>query len=352
MAVTLGEIASRFDLTLKGDASAVIEGVCPLLPGTPGRLAYLVDRRLRAGLSQTQATAVIVSAADAAQLQTHALIAKDPALGYARVAQLFDPTYRFEPGLHPLASVDAAAQLGPGCYVGPAAVIEAGVQVGRDTYIGPGCVIRRDARIGDACWLSGHVYIGPHCQLGLRVHIEPGAVIGSRGFGLARSPDGWVEIPQVGAVRIGNDVEIGANTSIDRGTFADTEIGDGVKLDNQIQIGHNCSVGAHTAIAACVGIAGSTHIGARVLIGGAVGINGHLTVGDDAVLLAGTMVTKSIPAKMLVGGALPHQSAKDWRRLIIQLRGMDRTLERIRALEKAAGIKGADEGESLESDEI
>jgi UDP-3-O-[3-hydroxymyristoyl] glucosamine N-acyltransferase len=352
MAVTLGEIASRFDLTLKGDASATIDGVCPLLPGTPGRLAYLVDRRLRGRLSETQATAVIVGAGDAAQLKAHSLIAKDPAVAYARVARLFDSTYQFEPGVHPLASVDASARLAPGCYVGAAAVIEAGVEVGRDSYIGPGSVIRRDARLGEGCWLTARVYVGLRCQLGQRVHIEPGAVIGGRGFGLARAPEGWLEIPQLGAVRIGNDVEIGANTTIDRGTFADTEIGDGVKLDNQIQIGHNCTVGAHTAIAACTGIAGSTQIGKRVLIGGAVGIGGHLSVGDDAVLLAGTMVTKSIPAKMLTGGALPHQTAQGWRRMVSQLRRLDGTLARIRALEKAVGLKGADEGESLESDEI
>ncbi|MGH8517489.1 MAG: UDP-3-O-(3-hydroxymyristoyl)glucosamine N-acyltransferase, partial [Panacagrimonas sp.] len=305
VSITLGDLATRFDLELRGDASAEITGVCALKPGKPGCLSFLSNAKYRPQLAETQASVVIVTPRDAAGLRGAGLIARDPYLAYARIAALFDPGRGFEPGIHPAASIDPSAQIGAGVYVGAGAVIGPGTRIGAGSYVGPACVIGRDVEIGEGARLIAQVHIGDRVRLGLRCHVQPAAVIGSRGFGNARGPEGWEEVPQFGSVVVGDDVEIGANTCIDRGALEDTIIGRGVRIDNLIQIAHNCVIGEHTAIAACTGIAGSTRIGARCMIGGAAGIAGHLTIADDVIILARCMVTRSLPEKGVYGSGIP-----------------------------------------------
>ncbi|MDP9141074.1 MAG: UDP-3-O-(3-hydroxymyristoyl)glucosamine N-acyltransferase, partial [Pseudomonadota bacterium] len=254
-----------------------------------------------------------------------------------RIAQLFDPDREFVAGIDPRAGVAADAQVGEGCHVAAGAVIESGAVIGAGSMIGPNCVIGRNASLGAACRLVANVYIGPRVRIGDRCLIQPGAVVGGRGFGNAPSPDGWVEVPQLGTVIVGNDVEIGANTCIDRGAMDDTVIEHGVRLDNLIQIAHNVQVGAHTAIAAGTGIAGSTRIGQRCMIGGAAGIAGHITIADDVVLLGRSMVIGSIPVKGVYGSGLPADDARSWRKTVARIRRLDRFDQRLKALERNSG---------------
>ncbi|MCC2654918.1 MAG: lpxD [Panacagrimonas sp.] len=344
---TLGELASRFGLEPRGDAATPIGGVCNLKPGKPGCLSFLSNPKYRAQLADTQAAAVIVTPRDAAGLKTAGLVAKDPYLAYARIAALFDPGRAFEPGIHPAASIDPSADVGVGVYVGPAAVIGAGSRIGAGSFVGPGCVIGRDVEISEGARLVAQVHVGDRVKLGLRCQVQPGAVIGSRGFGNARGPEGWEEVPQLGSVIVGDDVEIGANTCIDRGALDDTVIARGVRLDNLIQIAHNCVIGEHTAIAACTGIAGSTRIGARCMIGGAAGISGHLTIVDDVVVLGRCMVTRSLLEKGVYGSGIPVAPARDWRKRVARFRRLDVTETRLSAVEKQLGIevRKLDEGD-------
>ncbi len=336
-AIRLRDIAERFDLELVGDGDVEISGVCTLKPGLPGRIGFLSDSRRRDQLATTAAGAVIVGARDAAILTRPGLIAKDPYLAYARIARLFDPDRPFAPGRHATAVVADDASIGDGCWIGPHAVIESGAQLGAGVFVGPGCVIARDARVGDDCRFSAQVHVGPRVLIGARCQVQPGAVIGGRGFGNARGPQGWEEVPQLGSVRIGDDVEIGANTCIDRGAIDDTVIEDGVRLDNLIMIAHNCQIGAHTEIAACTGIAGSTRIGQRCMIGGAVGIAGHLEIADDVVLLGRAMVIGSITHKGVYGSGLPLDEAREWRKTVARVRRLGKLDERLKALERQLG---------------
>ena len=349
MAITLQELATRFSLELIGDASTKIEGACTLTPGIPGRLSFLSNPRLRPQLAESKAAAIIVGKADAKNLRC-GLVAADPYLAYAKIAALFDRSMDFTPGRHPTAVVAASAKIGEGSYVGPNAVIEDGAQIGAGCFIGPACVIGREASVGDGSRLEARAWIAQGVRIGKRASIQPGAVVGSRGFGNAPTKQGWVEVPQLGSVVVGDDVEIGANTTIDRGAIEDTVIEDGVKLDNQIQIAHNCRVGAHTAMAACVGVAGSTRIGARCMIGGAAGIGGHLEIADDVVILGGSMVAQSLREKGVYGSALPAHDARVWRRTVVRLHRIKEYEDRIKAVERHLGITAPHKEESSEDD--
>ncbi|MDR3416738.1 MAG: UDP-3-O-(3-hydroxymyristoyl)glucosamine N-acyltransferase [Nevskia sp.] len=347
---TLGELAQRFGLKLRGDAGLRIAGVCSLSPGKPDCLGFCADPRLRGELAQTRAGAVVLGGRDAEAFTGNALVAQDPALAFARVAALYDPSREFQPGRHPSAVVAAGAQIGAGCWIGPLAVIEDGARIGDNSFIGPHCVVGRDAEVGPDSRLEAQVYLGARSRLGARCHVQPGAVVGGRGFGLARTPAGWEEVPQLGAVVVGDDVEIGANTSIDRGALDDTVIEDGVKLDNQIQIAHNCRIGAHTAIAACVGIAGSTVIGRRCMIGGAAGIGGHLRIADDVVILGRAMVTKSLTAPGVYGSGLPVMPAREWRKLVARVRRLHHFEQQLETIRKKLRLETS--GDASEPDDF
>ena len=331
---SLYRLSRQFDARLVGDPSFEVCGICALEPGEPTSLGFVADPRYHAAARRSQAGALVISEDLAAHYQGNALVAANPGLVFARIAALFDDAYSFAAGCHQTAVVDPSATIEPGCHVGPQAVIEANCRIGARSFIGSGCVVRRGAIIGNECRLEALVYIGPRCRIGNRVHIWSGGVIGARGFGLTRSLGGWEEMPQVGAVRIGDDVEIGANTCIDRGALDDTIIEQGVKLDNQIQIGHNCRIGAHTAIAACAGVAGSTEIGQRCLIGGAARLSGHLHIADDVIILGDAMVTKSIPEAGTYGSGLPAMKVGDWRRLVARIRRLGSSEARIGNIER------------------
>jgi UDP-3-O-[3-hydroxymyristoyl] glucosamine N-acyltransferase len=334
IAFTLGELAGRFGLKLQGDAQLRIAGVCSLAPGKPGHLSFCADSKRRAGLAATQAAAVVLRPADAAQYPGNALVDANPELAFFRIAKLFDRSQEFAAGVHPSAVVGAGATVGEGCWIGAQAVIEDGASIGAGCFIGPHCLVRRGAVVGAGSRLEARVYLGERCRLGARAQVLAGAVIGGRGFGWVPTPTGWVEKPQLGIVTVGDDVEIGANTTIDRGALDDTIIGNGVKLDNQIQIAHNCRIGDHTAIAACVGIAGSTVIGRNCLIAGAVGISGHIEIADGVVILAGGMVSNSITSAGVYGSAVPVMPVREYRRMVARQRRMEHLEGRLKAVEK------------------
>lgn len=349
---TLGALAERHGLELRGDPSALIEGVCALAPGQPGRLGFCADPKLRRQLASSKAAAIVLSDRDAASFSGNALIATDPAVAFAGIAREFDRAEAFAAVIHPAASVDPAAQIGEGCGVAPGAVIEADAVIGAGSYIGPNCVVGRAAVIGAGSRLEANVYIAPDTRIGMRARVLPGAVIGGRGFGLARTKAGWIEVPQLGRVVIGNDVEVGANTTIDRGALDDTVIEDGVKLDNQIQVAHNCRIGAGTAIAACVGIAGSTTIGRHCLIGGAAVIGGHIEIADNVLLFGHAMVTKSITVSGQYGSGIPAQPAREWRREVARIRRLPRLDARLAALEQLLNVTPATEEENGEQGDL
>ncbi|WP_020648262.1 UDP-3-O-(3-hydroxymyristoyl)glucosamine N-acyltransferase [Solimonas variicoloris] len=348
---TLEELAQRFGLALRGDPATAVSGVCGLSPGKPGCLSFLSNPKLRGELASTAAAVVIVHPRDADALATAGLIAPDPYLAYARIAALFDPDRDFEPGVHAAAALAADAVLGDGCHVGAGAVIEAGARLGTGVYVGPGCIVGREAVIGDGTRLVARVWVGPRVRVGARCQVHPGAVLGSRGFGNARGPKGWEEVPQLGGLIVGDDVEIGANTCIDRGAIDDTVIENGVRLDNLIQIAHNCRIGAHTAIAAHTGIAGSTRVGSRCMIGGAVGINGHIEIADDVIVLGRAMVTNSIRQRGVYGSGLPLDDAREWRKTVARVRRLGRFENRLQALERhlriTAGTQDDDDNNDI-----
>lgn len=331
----LGELAERLGLGLQGDADTRIQGVCTLHPGQPNHISYLASANYRKLLHDTQSAAVVIGASDVADWQGNALISANPQADYARLAVLFDPAQQtLQPGIHPSAIIAASAQIDPTVSIAPGVVIENDAQIAAGCQIGPGCVIGRGVSLGESCRLIANVTLCARVVIGKRAHIQPGAVVGARGFGLAPDNGAWLEIPQLGSVRIGDDVEIGANTCIDRGAIEDTIIENGVKMDNLVQVGHNTYIGAHTAIAGCVGIAGSCRIGAHCQIGGAAGILGHLSIADGVIISAKSLVTSSIAEPGLYSASLPVQPAASWRRQLARLRKLDDLARRLKALEK------------------
>lgn len=349
---TLAQLAEQFSLELKGEGGTAISGVSSLSPGKQGCITFLANPKLRELLLTTQAAAVIVGKRDAAALKT-GLVAPDPYLAYARIAALFDP-HSYFPGdiVHPSAVIAPGVKIGKACCISMNVVIAEGAVIGDGCFIGPNCVIGQNAQLGPGCQLVANIFVWHGAKLGARCSVQPGAVIGSRGFGNARGPQGWEPVPQLGGIRIGNDVEIGANTCIDRGAIEDTVIEDGVKLDNLIQIAHNCHIGAHTAVAACTGIAGSTRVGARCMIGGSVGISGHLQIADDVVVLGRATVTSSLPRKGVYGGGLPVEEAREWRRQVAHVRRLEKLNRRVKNIEQKLNLEtAADEHERDRDDE-
>ena len=340
MAVTLGELAVRFGLELRGDPAVRLERVATLANAGPGDLSFLANPRYRAQLTATRAAAVIVNAAAAPECPAAMLVSENPYATYARIAALLYPTPPVAPGVHPSAMVAPGARIDASAEVGPQAVIGPDVSVGPRAFVGPHCVIAAGASLAEDVRLVARVTLGAGVEIGARVVVQPGAVIGGDGFGFA--PDGrrWVKVPQVGTVRVGPDVEIGANTTIDRGAVEDTVIEEGVKLDNLIMIAHNVHVGAHTAIAALTGISGSTTIGKRCQIAGEVAIGGHLTICDDVVFLGTTMVSHSITEPGVYSSGIPLEKATTWRRMVARFKRIDRLETRLKKLERA--IPGTD----------
>jgi UDP-3-O-[3-hydroxymyristoyl] glucosamine N-acyltransferase len=335
--VTLGQVAARFGLVLRGDPDARVAGVATLKDARPGTISFLTNPRYGRYLASTAATAVVLDEATSAECPVAALIAANPYAAYARIAAWLHPEPPVTAGVHPSAVVDPSARVAASAAVGPHAVIEAGCEIGARAAIGAGTVIGADSVVGADSRLAARVVLYRRVRIGARCIVHSGVVLGADGFGIAQDRDGWVKVPQLGGVRIGDDVEIGANTTIDRGAIDDTVIEDDVKLDNQIQIGHNVRIGAHTAIAGCVGISGSTTIGKHCMIGGMAGIAGHLEICDGVAVLGLSMVSRSITRPGIYSSGLPVSEAGAWRRVVARLRHLDELFDRVRRLERPGG---------------
>jgi UDP-3-O-[3-hydroxymyristoyl] glucosamine N-acyltransferase len=323
MAMTLGEIAVRFGLELAGDPDLAVDGVAALGSAGPGKLTFCTGSKYREQLAATRATAVVLPRELAAACPVAALVAARPYAAYARIAQALHPESVVAGGRAPGSQVAPGAAVPASAWIGPNAVIGAGAAVGERCSIGANCVLEEGVRLGDDCRLQAGVTLLRGVVAGNRCSFKAGAVVGSDGFGFAPDADGFVKVPHLGGVRLGDDVEVGANTTIDRGTIGDTVIADGVKLDNQVQVGHNCRIGAHTVIAGCVGVSGSTIIGSRCMIGGAVGIAGHLEIGDDVVVTGYSLVTHSLPGPGMYSSGMPAIEARRWRRAVARLHRLD-----------------------------
>lgn len=337
--VSLGDIVERFGGELAGDPGLRVRQVATLETATPDTIAFFANERYLAQLKATRAGAVIVGLSLRGKLDMPHIIAANPYAYFARVSALFNPLQAPEAGFHPAAVIDPRARLGAGVHVGPHAVIGADAEIGDGCSIGAGSYIGEGVSIGAKGVIYPNVTIYRDCILGDRVIVHSGVVIGADGFGIAMEDERWIKVPQIGRVRVGHDVEIGANTTIDRGAIDDTVVEEGVKLDNQIQVGHNVRIGAHTAIAACVGIAGSSRIGRYCRIGGASGIAGHLSIADHVEISAHTLVTKSITEAGTYTGAYPFESNRDWRRNAASLRKLGELTSRVRALEQQLQLR-------------
>jgi UDP-3-O-[3-hydroxymyristoyl] glucosamine N-acyltransferase len=344
MDMNLGEIAVRYGCELHGEPDFVVRKVATLAGADNQSISFLANSAYRTQLETTAAGAVILAPDDLEACPVAALVAQDPYIVYARVAADLHPAMALSPGVDSAATIGAGARVPDSCEVAPGAVIEPGAVLGERAYVGSNSVVGRGATIGDDSRILAGVVVCHGVRIGDRCLIHGGVVIGADGFGIAKGTAGWVKVPQVGGVSIGDDVEIGANSTIDRGAIEDTVISDGVKLDNQVQVAHNVVIGAHTAIAALVGISGSTRIGSRCLIGGHTGFAGHISVADDVMISAGTAVMNSIKKPGFYGGvAATADEASRWRKNVARYRQLDDMARRLHKLEKLVEKKLGDE---------
>ncbi len=325
----LAQIVERFGGEIIGDAQTPISQVATLENAAAQHIGFLSHGKYRKQLAGTRAGAVILSKADSGLTQLPRIVCDDPYLYFAKVSALFNPPTVAKPGVHRTAVVERGTRVPASASIGAGAYVGRGVKLGRGVVIGAGCYLGDAVEIGAASRLHARVTVYPGCRLGQRALVHSGAVIGADGFGIVLEQGIWRKIPQTGAVVIGDDVEIGANTCIDRGALDDTVVEDGVKLDNLIQVGHNVRIGAHTAIAGCTGIAGSTRIGKHCMIGGAANIVGHLDIADRVVIHAAAVVTKSIRKAGTYGGH-PAEDSRSWARHTALLHQMDSLRERLR----------------------
>ncbi|WP_323635022.1 UDP-3-O-(3-hydroxymyristoyl)glucosamine N-acyltransferase [Pectobacterium polaris] len=332
--IRLDALAQQLDAQLHGDGDIVITGVASMHSAKTGQITFLSDSRYREQLAGTQASAVVLTEADLPYCQVAALVVKNPYLTYARMAQLLDTTPQPATDIAPSAVIAPDATLGQNVSVGANAVIESGAQLGDGVVIGPGCFIGKDARIGAGTRLWANVTIYHRVELGEQCLIQSGTVIGSDGFGYANDRGNWVKIPQLGTVRIGDRVEIGASTTIDRGALDDTVIGNGVIIDNQCQIAHNVVIGDNTAVAGGVIMAGSLKIGRYCMIGGASVINGHMEICDKVTVTGMGMVMRPITEPGVYSSGIPLQPNKVWRKTAALVMNIDEISKRLKAVER------------------
>jgi UDP-3-O-[3-hydroxymyristoyl] glucosamine N-acyltransferase len=342
----LAELAVRFGCELRGDPDATVDRVASLQEGGPGTLAFLANPRYRRHLAATRASAVVLDSSAAGDCPVAALVTGNPYATYARIAQLLHPEPPLAAGRHPNALVEDGAEVDASAYVGALAYVAAGATIGPRVVVGAGSVVLAGARIGADTKLVARVTVCERVQVGMRCVLHPGSVLGADGFGHAPDSGGYVRVPQIGSVVLGNDVDVGANTTIDRGAIGDTMIGDGVKIDNQVQVGHNVRIGEHTVIAACAGISGSAVIGRRCMLGGMVGVVGHLEICDDVAITGRTMVSSSIRRPGVYSSGLPADEARRFRRNAARFQHLDELAKRVRRLEAGAGWQDEDEGEA------
>lgn len=352
MPLTLAEVASRIGARLIGDPAATVCGLGALADAKPGELTHLSSAAYRRHLTTTSATAVILAEADAPNCPTNALVAAHPYHAYAVASTLFETRPCPVPGVHPNATVHPRARLSAGVAIGPSATVEADVELGEGVEVGAGAFVGRGAVVGAGTVIMPNATLCHGVHLGCRCVIHSGAVIGADGFGFAPDGAGRLQaIAQLGGVRIGNDVSVGALTAIDRGAIRDTVIGDGVKIDNQVQVGHNCEIGAHSVLCGQVGLVGSTRIGRHCMLGGGVGVGGDgpVEICDGVMVTATTHVTSSITSPGLYAGGTLHAPARSWKRNALRFAKLDGLAQRLARLErKVAAGKGRDECGGLE----
>ena len=334
MPISLGELATRFSCELIGDPDIIVDDVAPLSNASSNSLSFLSSSAFKKQLSSTKAAAVILSADDAPDSPTAALVHDNPYACYARIAAFIRPRPVHAAGVHATAVIAETASVAITSHIAANAVIEDRAVIGENSYIGPGTVVGPDCVVGDDCRLNANVTFVRNVSIGDRCVFHSGSVVGADGFGNAMTDEGWVSVPQFGGVRIGNDVEVGASTTIDCGAIEDTIIDNGVRLDNQIQIGHNVHVGEHTAMASSVAVAGSTHIGKRCLLAGMVGVAGHITICDDVIINGKGMVSKSITEPGGYASNFPVEGVRTWNRRVAMFRRIDKLLGRVSKLEK------------------
>jgi UDP-3-O-[3-hydroxymyristoyl] glucosamine N-acyltransferase len=329
----LADIAARFGGRVLGDGGTTINQVATLDSARPEHVSFLASNKYRAQLAATHAGAVIVGEADADATTLPRIVCHNPYLYYAKVSSFLNPPPEVEPGVHPTAVIGEGASIDPTAHIGPHTVIGKHARIGARSMIMAGCSIGDGVAVGADALLYPRVVVYHDCIIGNRLIAHSGTVIGADGFGMALEAGCWLKVPQIGRVVIGNDVEIGANTTVDRGALDDTVIEDGVKLDNQIQVAHNVHIGAHTAIAGCVGIAGSTIIGRHCRIGGSAGILGHLQIADNVEISSFTLIGKSIREPGSYTGIFPFSKNEEWRRNAVHLRHLDELVDKIKALQ-------------------
>jgi UDP-3-O-[3-hydroxymyristoyl] glucosamine N-acyltransferase len=335
---SLGALAVQFGCTLRGDPDATVDSVATL-DGDASSLGFVANPAYREQLRATRLAAVIVTEAMAVDCPVAALVHANPHATFARIAAVLHPAPPLVPGVHPSAVVHPAARVDASAEIAAFAVIGAGAVIGPRCRVAAYCSIGADATLGADTRLHERVTVCAGVHVGRRGILHPGSVIGSDGFGNARDGGQWVKVPQVGSVRVGDDVEIGANTTIDRGALADTVIGDGVRLDNLVHVAHNVVIGAHTAIAASTAIAGSTRIGNRCLIGCGVVILGQLSIGDDIVIAGVGVVTRSLDTPGMYSSVFPVEEVHLWRRLVGRFRRLDLLVDRVRKLESGSATR-------------
>lgn len=324
-----------------GDADTKISQIATLAHATSGQIAFLANAKYRKQLDASQASALILSETDADASTLPRIVCANPYSYFAKLSAYLNPLPVCVPGIHPSAVIGRNTQISPQAEIGALVMIGDGVSIGAGSVVMAGCVIDAHASIGEHTRLYPRVTIYHHCVVGSRVILHSGAVIGADGFGIAMEEGRWLKIPQIGRAVIGDDVEIGANTTIDRGALEDTVIEEGVKMDNQIQIAHNVRVGAHTAIAGCVGIAGSATIGQYCRIGGSAGILGHLQIADHVEIASFTLVGKSISEAGSYAGIYPFSKSDEWRSNAVHVRHLDNLVKRVKNLQKEIeSIKG------------
>lgn len=340
MSTRLAELVERLGGELHGDPTLCVEGIAPLAEATASHISFLANAKLRSQAEQSQAAALIMAPADDVALGVvyagARIIVDNPYAYFAHVAQWFAACGALAriPGTHASASIHPTAQVDPSAVIGAHVTVDADAVIGANATVDAGCFIGRGAQVGAGTHLHPNVTFESNCRIGRNGIVHAGAVIGADGFGFANEAGAWIKIPQTGGVLIGDDVEIGANTCIDRGALTDTVIEEGVKLDNQIQIGHNCHIGAHTAMAGCVGVAGSARIGKYCTFGGAAMVLGHLTIADHVHISSASMVSRSIHEAGQYTGFFPLSKNADWEKSAAIVRNLASMREKIRDLEK------------------
>ncbi len=333
MDVHLEALAEVVNGRVIGDATCSISGVGNLGAAKKGEITFLANKKFAHLLPATQASAVILKESDIDTCHVNAIVVDDPYLAYAQIATVLTQVDNLPVGIHPTATISKSASINASAYVGPNVVIEDDVEIAANAHIAANCFIGRSSKIGESVFINANVSIYSEIEIGENSIIHCGAVIGADGFGFAPSKGEWVKIPQLGAVIIGKSVEIGANTTIDRGAIDNTIIGDGVKIDNLVHIAHNVEIGEHTAMAAFVGIAGSTKIGAHCTFGGGAGTTGHIEIADNVHLGGMAMVTKSLKTAGAYASGIPAEPSAQWRKNVVRFRQFEKLEKRIKSLE-------------------